>query len=179
MKRFILSVFSALAMMLGTGLAAMPAQAASHCVGSSYSGYCYTVVKSSTTTTVVERVPVSNIHKSKTINANCGFSKTLSESQSIKNEAGVEVSAGIKAGVFASIDATVKATVSTELSQSASRATSAGGSFKLKPGEKVTCERTYSKVNARVKRVAYTGKKTTTTYYNAVVPSSFGVRFAN
>lgn len=121
-------------------------------------------------TKVVEAVPLVN-HSSKTATMHCGFTQTITRSFS----AGVELSETIKAHIFFLVDAETSIKVSMNVSQTASAATSAGGSIVLKPGQSVTCERTYGYVTSTVTRHEWHGLSGTSKKFITKIPSSLGV----
>lgn len=162
----------------GVAVAAPSSAAKAVCYGGTSSGECYTATSTTKKVKVVETVPLIN-KSSKTVTANCQFTKSLSFSQSVTATTSGTISASVKAGIFAGVEASVTSTVSTTLSQTASQATSAGGSVKLKPGQSMKCERIYSTIEATVKRVQHTSTSSKTTIYKTTVPSTFGVRFVD
>lgn len=177
--RKLLGALVALLVAAGLGVAAAaPAQAATYCQGSTYSGYCYKTTSVTRTSKLVESIVIRNSSKV-TVNANCQFTKSLTYTQSVTASAGGSVTASVKAGVLASVEGTVSYNVDASISQSASSATSAGGTFTLKPGQAVTCNRYYYTADAKVTMTSYSGGKVISTKtYTTKIPSSFGITFA-
>lgn len=161
--------------MTGTALLGVPsASAATRCEGGTGSGRCITVSKVKKHVKVVEAVPLENRSK-KTATMSCSFTKTVTKSMT----GSVSLSVGIKAKVFVVAEASTSIDLSKSVTQSASTATTAAATVKLKPGESVTCERTYGYVKANVKQVDRAGTHTDTKRYTVTVPVSLGARIVD
>jgi hypothetical protein len=155
------------------GTAPIAARGKTQCVKGSgtYSGRCFTLLRSAKHVTPVESVPLEN-RSSHKATMHCSFSRTISRSISY----GASLSASAEASYFSVVKASVTATVSKEVNQTASQATEAGGSIVLRPGESVTCLRTYGYVTVRVKDYTYRGTTSNSTIRRGKVPSTLGVR---
>lgn len=177
-KRNLWRALGGSALLCGSLIAGIPsANAATYCApgSGSSSGRCWEATNVARRVVVVEDVPVENF-SSKTGTFSCSFSTTITRTV----EAGVSVSASVSASLFKVVDASTSITVTASVSQSASRASSVVGTFTLKPGERVSCQRTYGYVSASVREYTYTQKGTTTVRrYNTTVPSSLGVRLVD
>ncbi len=136
---------------------------------------CYTVVSMRKRTTTVESVPVVNSSKVK-VKASCKFTRTIT--RTITGTAGYKARA--KAGVLKLAEVEGEWSVSASLSQTKSQASEVAGSFTLKPGQKVTCVRTYGYVQMTVDQYDHwdVGNQIRNRKrYTVKVPSSLGVTF--
>lgn len=178
MPRRLMVLFSVIAMALGGVLAvAGPAAAArTQCAKGSgtHSGRCYTVGHVNHVVKVVEAVPLQN-RSNHTVHAHCSFTQTITRAQ----ETSQEVSAGVKADLFSFVSADTSYHLTKKVSQTASQATTAGGSVTLKPGQHVTCERTYGYVTTIVKVYEYSGTRGKHYSVSTRIPSYLGARFVN
>lgn len=154
-----------------------PAEAATRCTQKGPgSSQCFTATNVVRGQKVVESVPLVN-RSSKPVTAHCSFSKTISRSVS----ASVTVAGEVKGTLFKVVDASTSISVSASLTQTAEQATTAGGSVRLRPGQRIICQRIYSNVVSRIKEVTYypAPRNSTTRYYSTTTPSSLGVRFVD
>ncbi|MGN6783212.1 MAG: hypothetical protein ACTHJH_17115 [Marmoricola sp.] len=125
---------------------------------------------------VVEAVPLENrSHKTGTFH--CTFSRNISQSV----EAGYSVAYEAKVSIMKLVDAGTTMTLHMNVSQTASQATEAGASFRLKPGQRVVCQRTYGYVTTRIKDYRWWGSTgahagSSTHYYTVKVPARLGIR---
>ena len=141
------------------------------CVGGTYSGTCSEYLSSVGRSVYVEAVPLVN-RSPYTGTFRCGFSTTVSRSLT----ASVSLTYEEKVSLLTVVDVSVSANVSMSITQTASQATSAGGSFTLRPGQRVTCYRTYGYVNAIVRERQYAGCRVVSVRdVTTAVPSYLGV----
>lgn len=166
---------AAAALALGSVVAVgSPANAASQCWGSTYSGRCIATSNIVYHSTVVETVPLTN--KSKyTATMNCGFTTTVSRSYSNS----VSLTASLKASVWGVAEASISGTQQITLTQTASQATTAGGSVKLPPGGKVICQRVYGYYTMKTVINEWGPGAAATKTLTSTVPYSFGVTIRN
>jgi hypothetical protein len=125
---------------------------------------------------VAEAVPLENL-SSRTITAHCQFSRTITKTFT----GGVDLNYNAKASILGLVDVGTSYTLHMSVSQSAAQATEAGASVVLRPGQRVTCQRTYGYVSTRIKDYRYWGSTgahagSSTTYYTVTVPAYLGVR---
>lgn len=140
----------------------------------SYSGRCWqrsTIYKK---LKVAEAVPLENKSK-RTITAHCSFSRTITRSFTAGADLGYEA----KASLFKLVDVGTSVTLHFSVSQTAAQATDAGASVVLKPGQRVTCQRTYGYVTTKIRDYTYTGTKISNRYYAINIPAYIGVRVVN
>lgn len=159
-------------------LGSSAAQASSRwCHYGKQSGICYeTVGNFVRQKVVVEAVPLINKTR-KTGEFSCTFSKTISESQSFTKS--VTAKAGAK--IYGIVDVEISGTLSKTIEQTGSQASAASASYRLKPGEKVICQRIYSSYVQKVKETRWSGPvradyNTTTRMIKTTVPSTLGIR---
>lgn len=136
------------------------------------SGTCFTFLSSRKHSVAVESVPLVN-HSHKVVTLHCDFTRTVSRSVTW----GASLTTTAKATLFKVVEASVSATVSRTVSQTAQQATRAGGSVTLRPGQSVTCLRTYGWVVTRVRKVYWTSNDQIhiETVIKSKVPSHLGV----
>lgn len=140
------------------------------------SGRCWTRHQVYRHLKVVEAVPLENrSHKTGTFH--CTFSRNISQSV----EAGYSVGYEAKVSIMKLVDAGTTMTLHMNVSQTASQATEAGASFRLKPGQRVVCQRTYGYVTTRIKDYQWWGGTgahagSSTHYYTVRVPARLGIR---
>lgn len=140
-------------------------------------GVCYETVGTAVTKRqVVESVPLIN-NTRKTGKFRCTFSKTVSESR--KTSKSVTAKAGGK--IYGLVDVEFSGTLTEEITQTGSQASAASAAYKLKPGEKVVCNRIYSKVVMKIKETRWTGitqtpYNTTTRNLTTTIPSTLGIQ---
>lgn len=136
------------------------------------SGTCFTFLSSRKHSVAVESVPLVN-HSHKVATLHCDFTQTISRSV----KWGASLTASAKATLFGVMEASISATISKEISQTAQQATNAGGSVRLRPGESVTCLRTYGWVTTRVRKTYWTSNDQIhiETVISSKVPSHLGV----
>ncbi|MBE7325937.1 hypothetical protein IEQ44_14900 [Nocardioides sp. Y6] len=135
-------------------------------------GVCFKLRSTKYRVKRVESVPLRN-KSSKKATMHCSFTKTISKS--VQRKAGISSTAEVNA-VFGLAKLNVSVNVEKSVTQTASQATTAGGSIVLKPGEEVTCIRTYGHVVTKVRRYAWSGNKMTSDeIIKTKIPSSLGV----
>lgn len=166
----------AVALLAGLAGGAGQADAATRCVRGSntHSGRCFKSHRIYKHQKVAEALPLVN-RSNHTGTFHCSFSKTITRSFSV----GASVSAEVKASLFKLVDASTSMTVERTVTQTASQATEAGASVRLKPGQRVTCERTYGYVTTRITDTTYVGFQSHSRHYRVRVPSYLGVRLVN
>ena len=164
------------AVLLAAALAATSADAATRCLRGSttYSGRCFTSHRIYRHQRVAEAVPLVNRSRH-TATLQCSFTHTITRSLDV----GASVSSEVKGTLFGLVDASTSITVHRTVTQTASQATQAGASVRLKPGERVTCERTYGYVTTRVTDKRYSGSHVQQRSYRVRVPSYLGVRLVD
>lgn len=132
---------------------------------------CFKLLKTKYRVKRVEAVPLRN-KSSKKATMHCSFTKTIS--RSVQKKAGLSTSAEVNA-VFGLAKVNVSVHVEKSVTQTASQATTVGGSVVLKPGEKVTCIRTYGHVVTKVRRIDRRNEERKTRVIKTKIPSSLGV----
>lgn len=135
------------------------ARARTKCVKGSgtYAGTCYKFLRSTKKVVPVEAVPLRN-RSSRTGTFTCSFTRTVS--RAVEYGASATSSAEAEA-VFGLAKISLSVTVSKKVTQTDTQASTAGGSVTLKPGQSVTCLRTYGSVIMRVQRYTYRGSEVT------------------
>lgn len=124
---------------------------------------------------VVEAVPLENRSR-RTATMHCSFSRTITRSFT----AGASVTSSAKVSIIKLVDAGVETTLHGSVSQTSSQATTAGGTIRLKPGQRVTCQRTYGYVTSRIKDYYYNSKGThSVRRYAVTIPAYIGVRIVD
>ncbi|SDC55492.1 hypothetical protein SAMN05216410_1892 [Sanguibacter gelidistatuariae] len=178
MKKKIVGTYISLGLSVGlTGLSSVPAQAASYCSGTSYSGMCYTTLLSDQSSVVVESIPLSNTSM---VDATmtCVFGQVITKTMTATSPSGVSAPASIKAGILASVDATVSLPLAMSISQSGAQANPVAAQYFVQPGQNVSCNRVYTEVTATVRVTSYSGSGVSVVgTYATKIPS--GVRVEN
>ena len=165
------------ATVLGTGLVglgAAPASASTKCTGDGDAGRCLTASAVKKHVSVVESVPIEN-DSSKTVTATCAFERTITKGTS----ASISVTGSVKVSIVKVVDLSTSISVTSEVSQSAATATKIAATIKLKPGQSVTCERTYGYVTAKIKEHWWSGGRDHYRNYTVKVPSYLGARIVD
>ncbi|GAB3656103.1 hypothetical protein GCM10027596_09910 [Nocardioides korecus] len=139
-------------------------------------GRCFTRSTVYRHLSVAEAVPLVN-NSSRTITAHCSFTRTVSRSMSAGADLGYEA----KVTIEGLVDAGTSLTLHMSVSQTASQASTAGASVRLRPHQRVTCQRTYGYVTSRIKDHSWWGGTgahpgSRTVYRTANIPSYLGVR---
>jgi len=121
---------------------------------------------------IVESVPLEN-NSSKTVTMHCSFSRAITKEESTT----AEVSSSIEMEIPMTAKATIGGSFSRTKTQTATQATEAGGEVTLKPGQSVTCNRTYGFARFKVHSWQNFGtdRYHNNNYYRAKVPSYLGV----
>jgi hypothetical protein len=153
------------------GLAAVPASASTKCSGDGDKGRCLTASAVKKHVSVVESVPIENDSR-KTITVTCAFERTITKSTS----ASISVTGSVKVSIVKVVDLSTSVSVSNEVTQTASTATKIAATIKLKPGQSVTCERTYGYVSAKIREHWWSGGSDHYRNYTVKVPSYLGAR---
>lgn len=158
-----------------------PAQAATGChrVKAKPDGFkrCYKVTRIKHHRVWAEAMPAVNHSKDKVrAHVRCGFAQTIER----RFELGGSYTGKAGLSLLKLVEASGSWTLALKLHQTASQAREIAGDFRLKPGQKVMCVRTYGYVTARVKswdRWDVGGQIRNVRTRKLTAPSSLGILF--